>query len=308
MNRLEAPQVKLSPEFSKVQSEVNRALAELFRLLKNPIPLKVLTSVEGTARDIPQENEIAIQADELNKRLVTKINGNLWYSNLNDGSQSTLVVTYAPADAEFVVSSTDARLPNADVLTGTANQVIVTPGTNINTLSLPQSIATTSTPQFLRLGLGAAADANLALSTTRGALIDGSADEIQLRVQGHATQTTHLLVLEDSGGNDQVTVSNDGAVVINEEGNDSDFRVESDGDANAIFVDASDNAVYFGSSASSKIGMYKSTGAVAQSTGWAVTNVTPDKTFDANSTTVDELADVLGTLITFLISRGDIGA
>ena len=47
---------------------------------------------------------------------------------------------------------------------------------------------------------------------------------------------------------------------------------------------------------------------VAQSTGWNVTNVTTDKTFDANATTLDELADVVGTLIDYLKSRGDLGA
>lgn len=46
--------------------------------------------------------------------------------------------------------------------TGTANQVVVT-GT---VLSLPQDIATTSTPQFARLGLGSAADAQSPFSTT----------------------------------------------------------------------------------------------------------------------------------------------
>jgi hypothetical protein len=46
----------------------------------------------------------------------------------------------------------------------------------------------------------------------------------------------------------------------------------------------------------------------AQSTGWAVTNVTPDKVYDANATTTDELADVLGTLITDLIAKGIISA
>lgn len=55
------------------------------------------------------------------------------------------------------------------------------------------------------------------------------------------------------------------------------------------------------------IGFYSAT-PVAQSTGWSVTNVTPDKSFDANATTLDEIADVLGTLITYLLSRGDIGA
>lgn len=47
---------------------------------------------------------------------------------------------------------------------------------------------------------------------------------------------------------------------------------------------------------------------VAQSTGWAVSNVTSDKVLDANSTTIDELADVSGTMITYLLSRGDFGA
>lgn len=91
---------------------------------------------------------------------------------------------------------------------------------------------------------------------TGAVVIDGSADDIQLRIQGHSTQTNPLLVLEDSDGNDQLTVSNDGAVVINEEGNDADFRVESDTDANALFVDASANTVQVGSATTSESGKF----------------------------------------------------
>lgn len=42
------------------------------------------------------------------------------------------------------------------------------------------------------------------------------------------------------------------------------------------------------------------------SDGWAgnQSNVTEDRAFDANSTTADELADVLGTLIGDLINTG----
>ena len=47
---------------------------------------------------------------------------------------------------------------------------------------------------------------------------------------------------------------------------------------------------------------------VARDTGWAVSNVTTDRVYDANATSLDEIADVLGTLITYLISRGDLGA
>ena len=231
------------------------------------------------------------------------LKGSETVSLTSTGGGGTLTVAAEGLDAEdFVTSATD-------IITGTSNQITVTFGDTTITFSTPQDIATTSTPRFARLGLGVAADAALALSTTRGVLVDGSSDEIQLRVQGHSTQTNALLVLEDSAGNDQVTVSNDGAVVINEEGNATgDLRAEGDTEGSLLFVDASDDAVYFGGSATGKVGLHKSTGAVARSTGWAVSNVTPDKVFDANSTSIDELADVLGTLITFLLSRGDLGA
>ncbi len=43
-------------------------------------------------------------------------------------------------------------------------------------------------------------------------------------------------------------------------------------------------------------------------TGWAVTNVTPDKVMNANATSINELADIVGTLITTLISKGLLSA
>lgn len=43
-------------------------------------------------------------------------------------------------------------------------------------------------------------------------------------------------------------------------------------------------------------------------TGWAVTNHTTDRVYDANSTTLNELADILGTLITVLITKKILGA
>ena len=42
----------------------------------------------------------------------------------------------------------------------------------------------------------------------------------------------------------------------------------------------------------------------ASSSVYTMTNVTTDRTLDANSTTTAELADVLGTLITDLKERG----
>lgn len=49
-----------------------------------------------------------------------------------------------------------------------------------------------------------------------------------------------------SGGNTQATISSTGTVVINEQGNDADFRVEGDTDANLLFGDASTNRIGIG--------------------------------------------------------------
>jgi len=56
------------------------------------------------------------------------------------------VITDYELDAKFVVVEADSRLSNAQVLTGTANQVTV--AANTATLSLPQNIHTTATPTF----------------------------------------------------------------------------------------------------------------------------------------------------------------
>lgn len=56
-----------------------------------------------------------------------------------------------------------------------------------------------------------------------------------------------------------------------------------------------------------QIGFFGTTPA-SKSTGWSVTNVTSDKTFNANATTIDEIADVLGTLIDTLKTHGLLGA
>ncbi len=51
------------------------------------------------------------------------------------------------------------------------------------------------------------------------------------------------------------------------------------------------------------LGFYGAT-PIVRSSGWSVTNVTTDKVYNANSLTLDELADVLGSLITYLKDLG----
>ena len=72
----------------------------------------------------------------------------------------------------------------------------------------------------------------------------------------------------------------DGAVVINESSNDVDFRVESNGNANMLFVDASADKIGVGTNAPSE--SVHSTGAI-MSTGVATTAVASSSTLDFTS-------------------------
>ncbi len=61
---------------------------------------------------------------------------------------------------------------------------------------------------------GNVSDSGGAWTLADNALIDGAADAIQLTVQGNATQTSSLLVAEQSDGTDVFRVSNDGNTLI----------------------------------------------------------------------------------------------
>lgn len=53
-----------------------------------------------------------------------------------------------------------------------------------------------------------------AFTVTGRLLVDGAADEVQLTAQGYTTQTSNILVVENSSGTDLVTADNSGNVVI----------------------------------------------------------------------------------------------
>jgi hypothetical protein len=82
-----------------------------------------------------------------------------------DGTFATPAGTGAPASAQYVTLATDGTLTSERVLTGTANQVVVTDNGAGSTvvLSTPQDLHTSATPQFGRMGLGVAADASAKL-------------------------------------------------------------------------------------------------------------------------------------------------
>ena len=96
-----------------------------------------------------------------------------------------------------LVARTGAGASSTRTITGTANQVTVTNGDGVAgnpTLALPQDLATTSTPQFARLGIGQAADASMALSiagsmyASDGVLVGTATTGRKLTVSGNGIQ------------------------------------------------------------------------------------------------------------------------
>lgn len=88
----------------------------------------------------------------------------------------------------------------------------------------------------------------------------------------------------------------------------SDFMIMGDTDASLFFVDVSADLVNTGKLKhnGSTLGFYGAT-PVAKSSAYTPSNVTTDRSYDANATTLDEVADVLGTLIADLQNVGLIG-
>lgn len=74
----------------------------------------------------------------------------------------------------------------------------------------------------------------------------GRADEAQERIICNATQTTAPWIIADSAGNRLIYAHQSGGLVVNEQGADSDTRVEGDTDINLLFVDAGVNRVGIG--------------------------------------------------------------
>jgi hypothetical protein len=69
-----------------------------------------------------------------------------------------LGVSTLPTNGQIPIGVTATNLYQVGTLTGTANQISVALGAGSITLSTPQNLHTSATPQFARLGLGNAAD------------------------------------------------------------------------------------------------------------------------------------------------------
>lgn len=143
---------------------------------------------------------------------------------------------------------------------------------------------------------------------------------VPVSIRGVASQTANLLAVGSSAAEaDRFAVSAAGQASLPVTGSTGGLVIG--GDAN-LYRSAADtlrtddslivnvnltvngNATVGGSGGS--VGFYGAT-PVAKSSAYSTTNVTTDRSFNANSTSVDQLADVLGTLIADLKNMGLIG-
>jgi hypothetical protein len=154
----------------------------------------------------------------------------------------------------------------------------------------------TDTPSFTRLGLGIFASGTasemLLLSRAGDAeviLIDTGGARVELTAAGTgrlATNSAHDLELYRGG----VAAG--------------DMRMALDGDGGLLQTAGSDTVFDWENNSGTPQLSFFGVAAVARPAAYSPSNVTPDRAYDADSTTLDEVADVLGTLISDLQGLG----
>jgi len=120
--------------------------------------------------------------------------------------------------------------------------------------------------------------------TVNGTLtLDGQADAIQLTVQGNGTQTSSLLVLEQSTGTDVLTVSNAGALSIGVDGTGTSFNFEKAAglqfaiDARSVVSTVNAATIVFSSATASTVALnidFANTGDVSNISGLGISSQT----------------------------------
>lgn len=124
----------------------------------------------------------------------------------------------------------------------------------------------------------------------RGGTNAGTGDGRGIEVRGAAATTT--------GKGGSVDIVGGAGVGTTQDGGDINIY------AGAKTAGGNEGAVYVAASSNNRLSFFNKTPAVARVAAYSPSSVTTDRSFDANSTTLDELADVLGTLITDLQSYG----
>jgi len=120
--------------------------------------------------------------------------------------------TYVGNALKFArVNAGETALEFADVTVPTGANPTATIGLTANNGVATTFMRSDATPA---LGVGIVPTWTGIHTFTANTIIDGTTDAIQLRVQGHSTQTNNLMTLEQSDGTDAFQVTNTGATTI----------------------------------------------------------------------------------------------
>lgn len=119
----------------------------------------------------------------------------------------------------------------------------------------------------------------------------------KLYVKGTGTTTGNLALFEDSTATAKLTLLDNGNLTTT-----GDITIA---DAKNIILNTT-TGTKIGTATTQKLGFFNAT-PVVQPSAYTASNVTTDRSYDANATTLDEVADVLGTLISDLKALGLIG-
>lgn len=131
-----------------------------------------------------------------------------------------------------------------------------TPITNVYGFKAEDQTVTGATTNTWGLKVEDQTSPGMAIETGTGLIelgdqvfINGSQDIIQLLVQGNATQTSDILVIEQSDGTDLLTIDNDGLTQHNvRTDNSSAFTIQNAATANIIRVNSEAPSAYAGAS------------------------------------------------------------
>jgi hypothetical protein len=144
---------------------------------------------------------VVLWADPATHRLLTQSSGGV-----------------APSDATYVTLSTNATLTNERVLTGTANQVVITDNGAGSTvvLSLPQSVATSSTPTFASMTLTASSSLTLGTSSsaTGGIILKNASNANTATIISGVTSASYSVTWPVAQGGASTFLQNNGSGVL----------------------------------------------------------------------------------------------
>lgn len=141
------------------------------------------------------------------------------YRILQNTSAGVMSEASALTDGQLLIGATGAA-PVAASITGTADQVVVTPDSGSITLSTPQSINTTSSPTFVNLTLSALTQRSFLFSGVSGLLTSTAAPTNgQLLIGNTGNNPTAATLTEGSGisisnGAGSITISASAAALI----------------------------------------------------------------------------------------------